>query len=297
MLNKLRVKNNLLTGDNMKILNISVLSVFLVVAPLTFTGGDLPARALAIMLMAFQAAEKTEQPMPVSDALLVSLLADLGIHVVQTGLSILSSTNNPETNTDAVANNALSYSAEEPENVLPDLSISNNQVASGPEFVPIHANHVLTDDALEHIQPEQNIALARWKDKIAANKKQKTTTDKAKRAAVVEQYTAQQSARGRLQQPYQVMLTLNAQSQLIMLQNDPQMIPVFNAVNKIIEFLSINPNHVSLHTQKYHTARGANNETVFESYVQQSTPGAYRIFWHYGPQPSTISVISIIKHP
>lgn len=42
--------------------------------------------------------------------------------------------------------------------------------------------------------------------------------------------------------------------------------------------------HPSLQTHEYSDLEGANGGKVFESYVQNRTPGTYRIFWHYGPQ-------------
>ena len=38
-------------------------------------------------------------------------------------------------------------------------------------------------------------------------------------------------------------------------------------------------------------------EKVFESYAQNNTPGAYRIFWHYGPKKNQITVVAIVSHP
>lgn len=38
-------------------------------------------------------------------------------------------------------------------------------------------------------------------------------------------------------------------------------------------------------------------EDVFESYAQNNTPGAYRIFWHYGPKKKMITILAITPHP
>lgn len=55
--------------------------------------------------------------------------------------------------------------------------------------------------------------------------------------------------------------------------------------------------HPSLQTHEYSDLEGAKGEKVFESYAQNRTPGAYRIFWHYGPQKGQITVVAIIPHP
>ena len=39
------------------------------------------------------------------------------------------------------------------------------------------------------------------------------------------------------------------------------------------------------------------SEKVWESYVQNDTPAAYRIFWGYGPWRGHITIISITSHP
>lgn len=40
-----------------------------------------------------------------------------------------------------------------------------------------------------------------------------------------------------------------------------------------------------------------NGEEVFESYAQNNTPGAYRIFWYYGPKRKMITILAITSHP
>jgi hypothetical protein len=55
--------------------------------------------------------------------------------------------------------------------------------------------------------------------------------------------------------------------------------------------------HPGLRTHKFDLKRGANGEDVFEAYAENSTPGAYRIFWHYGPSKDMITVTAITSHP
>ena len=38
-------------------------------------------------------------------------------------------------------------------------------------------------------------------------------------------------------------------------------------------------------------------EKVFEAYAQNRTPGAYRVFWCYGPQQGQIIIVAITPHP
>ena len=38
-------------------------------------------------------------------------------------------------------------------------------------------------------------------------------------------------------------------------------------------------------------------EDVFEAYAENNTPGAYRIFWYYGPGKNQITILAITPHP
>lgn len=61
--------------------------------------------------------------------------------------------------------------------------------------------------------------------------------------------------------------------------------------------MQVNLRHLSLNTHEYHSFQGKNGEKVFEAYAQQRTPGAYRIFWHYGPLKNELTIIAILPHP
>ena len=65
-----------------------------------------------------------------------------------------------------------------------------------------------------------------------------------------------------------------------------------SALNKLSE----NPRHPGLHTHKYKTLKGYFGEDVFQSYVENRTPGAFRIFWVYGSD-NTIIILAITPHP
>ncbi|MCE3230638.1 MAG: uncharacterized protein K0R52_566 [Alphaproteobacteria bacterium] len=68
------------------------------------------------------------------------------------------------------------------------------------------------------------------------------------------------------------------------------------AVRKTLGFLEINPRHPSLRTHKYETLSTEDYE-VFEAYAENKTPGAYRVFWRYGPGAKEITIIAITSHP
>lgn len=74
---------------------------------------------------------------------------------------------------------------------------------------------------------------------------------------------------------------------------------LFNQLVKALKFLSHDPRHPGLKTHPYSILEHpwSKNEKVFEAYVQNNTPGAYRIFWCYGPQKNMITIIAITPHP
>lgn len=74
---------------------------------------------------------------------------------------------------------------------------------------------------------------------------------------------------------------------------------LFKQVGKTLRFLAADPKHPGLHTHVYTTAAHPwdKNGKVFEAYVQNRTPGAYRLFWCYGPKKNQITIIAITPHP
>ena len=74
---------------------------------------------------------------------------------------------------------------------------------------------------------------------------------------------------------------------------------LFKQVLKATQLLAENPKHPGLQTHEYHSMESpyGTGEKVFEAYAQNRTPGAYRIFWCYGPRPKHITIIAITPHP
>ncbi len=75
-------------------------------------------------------------------------------------------------------------------------------------------------------------------------------------------------------------------------------------VFKTLGLLEIDLRHPSLNTHEYSSLKGENGEKVWEAYAQNRTPGAYRVFFHYGPDRSinnkripVITVLAITPHP
>lgn len=96
---------------------------------------------------------------------------------------------------------------------------------------------------------------------------------------------------------FEISLSEEADGQLTTLENQPHLNKRLKAVNKAIAFLETNPRHPGLNTHKYTSKSGRSGEEVFEAYAENNTPGAYRIFWHYGPGKDVITIIAITPHP
>lgn len=68
-------------------------------------------------------------------------------------------------------------------------------------------------------------------------------------------------------------------------------------VRKALGLLQDDPRYPGLNSHKYSSLSGAQGEDVWDSYVENNTPAAWRIFWHYGPDESVITVLTIGPHP
>ena len=96
---------------------------------------------------------------------------------------------------------------------------------------------------------------------------------------------------------FELIIEPEADEKLRLLRTNKTYDKRYKAVSKTLRFLSQNPKHPSLQTHEYHGLRGMKGEKVFEAYAEQHTAGAYRVFWHYGPRPRQITILSITPHP
>jgi hypothetical protein len=88
-----------------------------------------------------------------------------------------------------------------------------------------------------------------------------------------------------------------AEAALGQLASSPQYAKKLKKVRNALGRLQVDPRHPGLRSHKYSSLHGQNGEDVWDSYVENNTPSAWRIFWHYGPGVSVITVISIAAHP
>lgn len=96
-----------------------------------------------------------------------------------------------------------------------------------------------------------------------------------------------------------------ADAQLTYLENTPELKGVLKQVRKTLGYLETNIQAKSLQTHKYNSLTKRYGVEVFEAYAQQDTPGAYRVFWYYGPDETdqngknlpVITIVAITPHP
>lgn len=101
-----------------------------------------------------------------------------------------------------------------------------------------------------------------------------------------------------------IKFTHIADEQYSTLENTKSKAAIFEQVRKALGYLEVDPHHLSLNTHEFTSLPGINGEKVFEAYAQNNTPGAYRIFWQYGPGETrgkkripVITIVAITPHP
>jgi hypothetical protein len=75
-------------------------------------------------------------------------------------------------------------------------------------------------------------------------------------------------------------------------------------VLKTLGLLELNTRHPGLHSHEYQSLTGANGERVWKAYAQNETHGAFRVFFHYGPDEGSgkkriavLTIVAITSHP
>ena len=95
---------------------------------------------------------------------------------------------------------------------------------------------------------------------------------------------------------FKILFTEEAVSNLIDLEHNPNKRKQYKAVLKCVGYLESDPKHPSLSTHEYNSLTRQFGVKIFEAYAENKTPQAYRVFWHYGPDKSEITIIAITAH-
>jgi hypothetical protein len=73
--------------------------------------------------------------------------------------------------------------------------------------------------------------------------------------------------------------------------------PFFKKLVKALGYLKENPRHNSLASHEIDDLTRKYGFKVFQSYLENNTPAAGRLFWAYGPDTGDITVLAIEPHP
>jgi hypothetical protein len=71
----------------------------------------------------------------------------------------------------------------------------------------------------------------------------------------------------------------------------------FKKLVKTLGFLQENPLHNSLRSHEIEPLTRRFGFKIFQSYLENNTPSAGRLFWAYGPNKGEITVLGIEPHP
>lgn len=102
----------------------------------------------------------------------------------------------------------------------------------------------------------------------------------------------------------ELIFTPTANEKYEALLHNPATTGLLKQVQKTLGLIETNVRHPSLQTHEYSSLTGIKGEKVWEAYVQRKTQGAYRVFFHYGPDRfekgkriPVITVVDITPHP
>jgi hypothetical protein len=66
---------------------------------------------------------------------------------------------------------------------------------------------------------------------------------------------------------------------------------------KALGYLSGNPRHNSLGSHEIEDLTRKHGIKIFQSYLENKTPAAGRMFWTYGPDQGDITILAVEPHP
>jgi len=103
--------------------------------------------------------------------------------------------------------------------------------------------------------------------------------------------------------PYKLRFAKPARETLKSLESgDANDLQKLKKIRRALARLEENPRHPGLASHQYESFPVDRDVKVWDSYVENKTPSAWRIFWHYGPDEPygelpIITVLAITPHP
>ena len=71
----------------------------------------------------------------------------------------------------------------------------------------------------------------------------------------------------------------------------------YRKLTKVLGYLRENPRHNSLASHEINDLTRKYGFKIFQSYLENKTPAAGRMFWAYGPEKGDITVLAVEPHP
>ena len=69
-------------------------------------------------------------------------------------------------------------------------------------------------------------------------------------------------------------------------------------IAKCFGLIEIDPKNGGLHSHKYSVMKASDGSSdVWESYVENNTPAAWRVFWISGPGKGQTTIVAVTDHP
>ncbi|GLZ38379.1 hypothetical protein Acsp05_20030 [Actinokineospora sp. NBRC 105648] len=98
--------------------------------------------------------------------------------------------------------------------------------------------------------------------------------------------------------PFELVYAAEAAKVLNDLRAKQQYASKLKKVRKALRLLEqVGPRHPGLHSHNYQSVPGPGGAPLWESYVENKTPSAWRIWWIYGPRDGQLTIVTVGPHP
>ncbi|MGH3516734.1 MAG: hypothetical protein ACRDQ7_04845 [Haloechinothrix sp.] len=98
--------------------------------------------------------------------------------------------------------------------------------------------------------------------------------------------------------PFTLLYTREAEKVIEDLRAKKQHATKLKSVRKTLRLLAqAGPRHPGLQSHEYRSVPGPRGATLWESYVENKTPSAWRVWWIYGPDDEQITIVTLGPHP
>ncbi|MGH3626170.1 MAG: hypothetical protein ACRDRL_01805 [Sciscionella sp.] len=97
--------------------------------------------------------------------------------------------------------------------------------------------------------------------------------------------------------PFELVYTVQADKILTNLERKQYQQKRKKVLRTLKQLQVYGPRHPGLHSHPYKSVQGPGGAAPWESYVESRTPGAWRIWWIYGPDTGQITIVLIGPHP